>query len=134
MLSAQRTMLVIMVSCYLLAGCANKMPNNGIAPPPMPADGRVLLSEKVEGARMVDNSCQFHLDDRKRRKKTDVIFSAIIGRDGHVAYLKVTHADYAELAEASRQCVQNWTYQPYLVDGRPVEVETTITLHYSMNY
>ena len=52
---------------------------------------------------------------------------AIIGADGKIVNLNVISGP-----EALRGCVldavSQWTYKPYLLNGNPVEVETTITL------
>lgn len=49
-----------------------------------------------------------------------------IGRDGRVHDLKVESAPYPSLVEAAMRAVLHWEYKPYLLNGEPVEVETTI--------
>ena len=34
------------------------------------------------------------------------------------------------MEESAIEAVNKWKYQPYLVNGEPVEVETTITIKY----
>jgi outer membrane biosynthesis protein TonB len=45
--------------------------------------------------------------------------------------LKSLRADYDESA---LEAVKDWTYQPYLINGEPTEVETTITVNYSTEH
>ena len=58
-----------------------------------------------------------------------VVLDAVVGPDGHVANLNVLSGP-----EALRGCVldavSQWTYKPYLLNGAPVEVETTITVSF----
>jgi protein TonB len=35
------------------------------------------------------------------------------------------------LANAARDAVQRWRYRPYLLNGEPVEVETSITVNFT---
>jgi protein TonB len=36
------------------------------------------------------------------------------------------------LAEAAVQAVRQWRYRPYSVDGRPVEMQTRITIRFTL--
>jgi TonB family protein len=62
-----------------------------------------------------------------------VVLRALIGRDGHVRALRpmsVTNSDFVVSAIAA---VRHWTYKPYLLNGEPVEVDTTITVNFALN-
>jgi protein TonB len=52
---------------------------------------------------------------------------AIIGRDGSVEDLNVV-AGHPLLADAALDAVRQWHYKPYVLNGRPIEVETFITV------
>jgi outer membrane biosynthesis protein TonB len=60
-----------------------------------------------------------------------VVMHVIIGRDGHVA--EVTAVSGPEmLRQAYMDAVTQWVFRPYLLNGQPVEVDTTITLSFQM--
>jgi len=61
-----------------------------------------------------------------------VLLSATIGKDGTVEHLKVTKSVRDDLDKSAMDAVRQWTYKPYLVNGEPTEVETTITVIYSL--
>jgi TonB family protein len=61
----------------------------------------------------------------------DVIFHAIIDREGHIAELEVL-SGHPLLAESAIKAVKQWEYRPYLLNGKPVEVETTIKVQFHM--
>jgi protein TonB len=63
------------------------------------------------------------------RIQGDVVLHAIIGRDGRVIELQVV-SGHPVLAHAALAAVRNWRYQPTLLSGQPVEVETTITVSF----
>jgi len=54
-----------------------------------------------------------------------------IGAEGAVHNIAVVEGDPV-LAEAAVQAVRQWRYQPYSVDGRPVEMQTRITVRFTL--
>ena len=61
-----------------------------------------------------------------------VVLHATIGSDGHVAALRIISGP-AQLRQAALDAVRQWTYRPYMLNGRPVEVETTIDVAFGPN-
>lgn len=68
---------------------------------------------------------------KKARVQGTVILNAIIGKDGTVHKLKVVSGP-KELRKSSTDAVRTWKYKPYLLNGNPVEVETTIHVVYTL--
>jgi protein TonB len=61
-----------------------------------------------------------------------VVLRAVIGRDGMVRSVEVV-TGHPMLAKAAREAVLEWRYQPTLLNGEPVEVETAITVHFVLS-
>jgi TonB family protein len=61
-----------------------------------------------------------------------VLLHAIIGKDGTMQQLSVISGP-PELQSSALEAVKRWIYKPYLLNGEPTEVETTITVNYSLN-
>ncbi|MGA8940735.1 MAG: M56 family metallopeptidase [Acidobacteriaceae bacterium] len=61
-----------------------------------------------------------------------VLFHAVIGKDGTITSLKLLSGP-PELTKAAWDAVKQWTYRPYLLNGNPVEVDTTITVNFALN-
>jgi TonB family protein len=59
-----------------------------------------------------------------------VLLHAIIGKDGKIESLKLISGP-DELTKSAWAAVLQWTYKPYLLNGEPVAVDTTITVNYS---
>jgi TonB family protein len=68
---------------------------------------------------------------RQSRMEGDVVLDAVIAKDGAVRELKVLSGP-AMLAQSAVQAVRQWRYQPYLLDGQPVEVETLIKVQFRL--
>jgi Gram-negative bacterial TonB protein C-terminal len=61
-----------------------------------------------------------------------VVLNAIIGKDGAVMTVSPLSGPES-LAAAATDAVKWWKYQPYLINGQPVEVETTVTVNFQGN-
>jgi TonB family protein len=61
-----------------------------------------------------------------------VLIMAIITTQGTIAGMDVIASPDKILTQASRDAVQSWTYRPYLLNGVPTEVETTITVNFAI--
>jgi TonB family protein len=60
-----------------------------------------------------------------------VILRAKIGKDGLIHDLKLVSGP-AELQKAAMGAVEQWRYKPYVLNGEPVEVDTNITVHFTL--
>ena len=68
---------------------------------------------------------------KKAQIEGKVQLEAIIGKTGEVEQLKVV-AGPKELQQSALDAVRQWTYKPFLLNGAPVEVKTTIDVIYSL--
>jgi TonB family protein len=62
-----------------------------------------------------------------------VMLHAVIGVDGTIQQLEVVNSSQVDpiLYKAALEAVNQWRYKPTLVDGAPVEVDTTIYIAFS---
>jgi protein TonB len=61
-----------------------------------------------------------------------VILAATISKTGTIENLRVTSGP-AMLQRAALDAVSTWLYRPYLLNGQPVEVETTVDVIFTLN-
>jgi len=61
-----------------------------------------------------------------------VVLHAVIAKDGTMKSLAVVSGPQ-ELQMSAMDAVRQWTYRPYLLNGEPTEVDTTITVNYNLN-
>jgi protein TonB len=57
---------------------------------------------------------------------------AIISRTGTIENLTVLRGP-AMLVAAAVQAVKQWRYRPYLLNGEPIEVETEVTVNFTLS-
>ena len=68
---------------------------------------------------------------RAARIQGDVVLSAVISVNGEIENLQLV-SGHPMLVPAAIAAVRQWRYKPYLLNGAPVEVETTITVIFSL--
>lgn len=61
-----------------------------------------------------------------------VRFTVIVGKDGAVKSVTLVSGDPV-LAEAAKSAVQQWVYQPTLLNGDPVEVVTQVEVNFTLS-
>jgi len=59
----------------------------------------------------------------------NVILQVLIGRDGTVQDAKFQQGSLA-FARAAIDGVKQWKFKPYVMNGRPVSVQTTLTMSF----
>jgi len=69
---------------------------------------------------------------RAARVQGDVILTAVISVNGEIENLQLV-SGHPMLVPAAITAVKQWRYKPYLLNGQPVEVETTITVIFSLS-
>jgi protein TonB len=60
-----------------------------------------------------------------------VTLQATISKTGTIENLRVASGP-PMLQQAALDAVKSWRYRPYLLDGQPVEVETTVNVIFSL--
>jgi periplasmic protein TonB len=66
---------------------------------------------------------------RIARIEGEVVLHALIDTRGHVANVQVV-SGHPMLAPAATDAVKRWKYEPYLLNGKAVEAETTIKINF----
>jgi len=68
---------------------------------------------------------------RAARIQGEVLLSAVISVNGDIQNLQLV-SGHPMLVPSAIAAVKQWRYKPYLLNGQPVEVETTITVIFSL--
>ena len=68
---------------------------------------------------------------RSARIQGTVLLQAVIGKQGNIEKLQVV-SGHPMLVRAALEAVRQWRYRPYILNGDPVEVETQITVNFSL--
>jgi len=69
---------------------------------------------------------------RQARIQGTVVLQAEISKDGSIQNLRLI-SGHPMLAPAAIEAVKQWKYKPYLLNGEPVEVETTVQVNFTLS-
>jgi protein TonB len=69
---------------------------------------------------------------RSARIQGQVVLAAIISKEGTIEKLRVL-AGHPMLVHAAVEAVSQWRYRPYILNSEAVEVETQITVNFSLS-
>lgn len=101
-------------------------------PPPPPKPAHVLrVSEMAEGSLAYRVQPAYPSLARAARIQGEVRLRAIIGKTGAIENLAVI-SGHAMLVPAAVEAVRQWRYRPYVLNGEPIEVETEITVNFTL--
>ncbi|HSE48565.1 MAG TPA: TonB family protein [Terriglobales bacterium] len=68
---------------------------------------------------------------RTARVQGAVVLHAIISKTGTIENLQVV-SGHPMLTQSAMEAVRQWKYKPYYLNGEPVEVDTTITVNFTL--
>jgi protein TonB len=110
----------------LIGGASLPPPPKAAAPARIKQGGNVTAASILTQTRPVYPALA-----RQARIQGNVVLHAIIDKDGKVAQLEVV-SGHPLLVQAALDAVKQWRYKPTLLNGDPVEVDTTITVTFTM--
>jgi protein TonB len=117
-------------------GLLNGLPDSiGTATPPQvrvaPARKPVISSGVMEGRKLSGAEPRYPAIAVVTHMHGTVVLAATISRTGMIENLRVVSGP-PMLAQAAEEAVQTWRYRPYLLNGEPVEVETTVRVIFNL--
>lgn len=113
----------------------SRLPESIIHPEPLRARvavQRIRIAQGVTQGMVLHRVAPVYPPEAKRaRVEGSVVLAAIIGKDGSIANLTVVSGPTV-LIDAAIAAVQQWRYRPYVLNGEPVEVHTTVTVNFQL--
>ena len=105
-------------------------PKDAQATPAKPM--RVRVSSRVAEAQIVKKIAPRYPEEAKQNHvHGTVILHAVISTAGEIQNLKLVSGD-PSLATAAMEAVKQWKYKPYLLNGEPLEVDTTVEINFNL--
>jgi protein TonB len=98
-----------------------------------PAPKRIRVPSRIAEANLVyDVAPKYPPEAGRARIEGTVVLLAVIGKDGSVEDVRV-NSGLSVLAQAAIEAVKQWRYRPYLLNGEPVEVDSQITINFTLS-
>jgi protein TonB len=98
---------------------------------PAPVGRQVVSQGVIEGLLIQRTMPVYPVIARTAGISGTVVLAAVISKGGAIEDLRVVSGN-PMLQQAALHAVREWRYRPYLLNGQPVEVETTVNVVFSM--
>jgi protein TonB len=106
--------------------------SGGPPPPPKAAPSRIRVGGNVEAASLVNKITPIYPPIAKTAHVSGtVVLHAIISKDGSIQELQYISGPPL-LMKAAMDAVKEWRYKPTMLNGDPVEVDTTIDVVFTL--
>jgi protein TonB len=113
----------------VLGGVLSSTP---VSVPPKPNVQRVRVSQGVtQGLLTKKVQPEYPPLARQARIQGSVVLRALISKTGKIENLQVV-SGHPMLTASAIQAVKQWQYKPYILNGQPVEVETNVTVNFTL--
>jgi periplasmic protein TonB len=125
----------------VLGGIIGSVPTAAPPPPPPPVkkDGpppppkRITIGGNVQQAKLVRQPKPVYPPLAKQARISGVVhLAAVISANGTIQDLKVI-SGHPLLIPSALEAVKQWVYQPTLLNGEPVEVQTQIDVNFTLS-
>ena len=114
----------------ILSSTSNAAPKLAVPPPPR----RIRVSQGVTEGRLIQKvEPKYPALAIAARIQGQVVLNAIIDKSGQIQNL-VLVSGHPMLVPMAIDAVRQWRYRPFLLNGEPVEVETTITVNFQLSH
>jgi len=107
-----------------------------LAPPSKPYNAdlknTIVPPGVMSGYKLRGVDIRYPEEAKRQRIQGKVVLKAVIGTDGRIHQLRVISSPHSSLTISAMLAVERWVYKPYLLNGRPVSVETTVNVTFNM--
>ena len=91
-----------------------------------------VSSEEMAGSRIAGENPVYPAEAKAKKIQGKVALAVVIGKDGAPADIRMVESPSELLTQSATTAVRTWRWRPYLVNGEPAEVETTVTVTFNL--
>jgi TonB family protein len=110
-----------------LTPSAENQASGPAAPTKIHVKSSVMVGQKISG----DNPT-YPKELRAKKIQGTVVLDVNVGKDGVIENIHVVKSPDKQFSESALQAVRTWRYRPYLLNGNPIEVDTTVNVIYCL--
>jgi protein TonB len=102
------------------------------AAPKIATPKRITVSQGVQAGLLIRKvSPTYPPLAKQARIQGSVVLQAVIGKDGTIQNLRAV-SGHPMLIPSALDAVKQWKYKPYFLNGEPVEVDTQVTVNFTL--
>jgi TonB family protein len=109
-----------------------QVPSTIVAPAAQMPANTLPVSQGISGGTLVHSVPPIYPDSARRQKiEGEVVLEGVVDVNGTLHDLSLVRGDPV-LAGAAKQAVTQWRYAPYLLNGKPISMRTSITIRFTL--
>jgi TonB family protein len=108
-----------------------------VAAPAAQRGAPTVLTRPVDKLKLISSKDPVYPAQAKADKDTldgPVVLKVLIGKDGSTKAIQVTKGLRADYDKSAVDAVSQWIWQPYLLNGNPIEVKTSVTVNFTIEH
>ena len=110
-----------------LTPSAENQASDSATPTKLHVKSSIMVRQRISG----DNPT-YPKELRAKKIQGTVVLDATIGKDGTIENIHVVKSPDKQFSESALEAVRTWRYRPYLLNGNPIEVDTTVNVIYCL--
>jgi TonB family protein len=87
-----------------------------------------VSAKEMSGNRISGNNPTYPPEEREKKVQGTVVLDATVSKVGVIENLRVVKSPAESLSQSALDAVRTWRYRPYLLNGDPVAVQTTVNV------
>jgi TonB family protein len=96
------------------------------------ATKRIKVDKSVQQAKLIHFvQPEYPAEAKAAHLQGEVLLHAMVGKDGSLQDLELIEG-HCWLTQSALKAVMQWKYRPTMIEGQPVEVDTTITVKFTL--
>ena len=119
--------LALHTDVFALSPAAENRAAESAAPAPIHVKADVMASQKISG-----ENPTYPQEARAKKIQGTVELALVIDKDGLPQGIRVKQSPSELLTKSAIKAVSTWRWRPYLLNGDPVEVDTTVNVTYNL--
>jgi len=127
--------IALTASCIVLGlvACASALAlRMDVSPAAAQTEAPKKIHVKADDLKIVTQTQPVYpVDAKKARIQGAVLLNVLINKEGVPTNINIQKGP-KELQKSAMDAVRQWRWQPFLLNGEPIEVETTITVTYAL--
>jgi TonB family protein len=91
-----------------------------------------VSAKEMSGNRISGNNPTYPPEEREKKVQGTVVLDATVSKVGVIENLRVVKSPAESLSQSALDAVRTWRYRPYLLNGEPVAVQTTVNVTFCL--
>jgi TonB family protein len=91
-----------------------------------------VSAKEISGNRISGNNPTYPPEERKKKIQGTVVLDATVSKEGLIENLRVVKSPAESLSRSALDAVRTWRYRPYLLNGAPIAVVTTVNVNFCL--